>query len=226
MRDLERKKRFLINFVSCDEWQADSMNTVDKSNGNFCNGSNSDIDSLLAGAEYKERDTCSPSFVDDPKFDVVDLRRQVVYLQVLSTFFLFLFLQIFIFYPFSLSHRIRPFHFHFFWYFEMIKFFTQNERKKRENKVELESLELANREVPIQKNHFEPNSINLSVVVLLNNFAWCFATNFNEWKDRDACLTQTKCMILMLEWPDEVWQMSSTKIEEQLSHLRSHSSEL
>lgn len=74
--------------------QTASLNPFENNNGKFfdvtggydgsekLNNNNGDSS---APDGSKERDNYSPSLSDDPKHDLVDLRRQVVYLQVFST---------------------------------------------------------------------------------------------------------------------------------------------
>lgn len=76
--DLSKSLLFLI--LS----QPDSLNPFETNNGKFFNSGNG-YDQLLATLESKDRDNYSPTLSDDPKHGLVDLRRQVVYLQVFRT---------------------------------------------------------------------------------------------------------------------------------------------
>lgn len=74
--------------------QTASLNPFENNNGKFFDASGG-YDGTLNNADYKERDNYSPSLSDDPKHDMVDIRRKVVYLQVLSTRSLFFILLLF-----------------------------------------------------------------------------------------------------------------------------------
>lgn len=63
-------------------YQTSSHNPLDIINGKFLDSSGAyDSQNNLA---CLDRDNYSPSLSDDPKHDLVDLRRQIVYLQVFN----------------------------------------------------------------------------------------------------------------------------------------------